>query len=277
MKAQMSLEMIIGLLILLIVAAVVINLFLTNSNISNFTKTVKSSLAYRNFKSSCDSACQDYLGSGSLAAAAKFCFSKMSTTPDMALNKPFPADTLLVNVCPDSVYCFHVTTCQGDIAQIDIKNCRQVLCQAYYEVYQDNNLANDKVKAYFPNGIGSCSLAAGDANWFQLYFGNNPCTEGPGISGTSSSTSASSVASVSCSKQTSNSISCSWSCPNAVSTQNTGAISISGVNQAVTITTQTGSYTFDSLSPGTKYNIGLVCDLNQASQTQITAVTSVQL
>jgi hypothetical protein len=277
MKAQMSLEMVIGLLILLIVAAVVINLFLTNSNIGNFTKSVKSSLSYRNFKSSCDSACQDYLGSGSLAAAAKFCFAKMPTTPDIALNKPFPADTMLLDVCPDAVYCFHVTTCQSDTQQIDITNCRQVLCNAYYQVYQDYNLANDKVKAYFPNGIGSCSLPAGDANWFQLYFGSNPCTQGPGVSGTSSSTtttsSAPSVVSVSCSNpQGTKSISCNWVCPNAVSTQNQGIISISpgGYQQ---VSTSTGTTTFSDLNSGS-YKIDLICD---PSQGQFKSSTTVQV
>jgi hypothetical protein len=273
MKAQMSLEMVIGLLILLIVAAVVINLFLTNSNISNFTKNVKQSLSYRNFKSSCDSACQDYLGSGSLAAAAKFCFAKMSTTPDMALNKPFSADTMLLDICPDAVYCFHVTTCQSDTQQIDITNCRQVLCNAYYQVYQDYNLANDKVKAYFPNGIGSCSLPAGDANWFQLYFGNNPCTQGPGVSGTSSTTttsSAPSVVSITCLQQgTSNSVNCDWVCPSFVSAQNQGVISIDpGGYQP--ISKPTGTMTFN-LNPGS-YKVDLACDPSQGQYTWKTQI-----
>jgi hypothetical protein len=273
MKAQMSLEMVIGLLILLIVAAVVINLFLSNSNIGNFSKSVKSSLAYRNFKSSCDSACQDYLGSGSLAAAAKFCFNKMPTTPDMALNKPFPADTLLVNVCPDAVYCFHVTTCQSDTQQIDMTNCRQVLCNAYYQVYQDYSLANQKVKAYFPNGLGSCSLAAGDANWFQLYFGNNPCTEGPtGTSSSTSTTTSSSPSTVSliCNQQgTSTTVNCDYVCPNAVSAQNQGIISVSpGGYQP--IMKPTGTITF-TLNSGT-YKFNLACDPSQGQYTWETQV-----
>lgn len=285
MKAQMSLEMVIGLLILLIVAAVVINLFLTNSNISNFTKNIKQSLSYRNFKSSCDSLCQDYLGSGSLAAAAKFCFNKMSTTPDMALNKPFPADTLLVNVCPDSVYCFHVTTCQSDTQQIDITNCRQVLCNAYYQVYSNvpnadaTQLSNDKVKQYFPNGAGTCSLPAGDPNWYNLYFGNNPCTQGPGISGTSSTSSATtstgpSVTSVTCSKQGTNSASCDWTCPNTVSSQNPGIIAVSPGTNYQQITSQTGTTTFNNLTPGTKYHVALACDPNNG---QYNAASDVQI
>lgn len=274
MKAQMSLEMVIGLLILLVVAAVVINLFLNNTkNIG--IQQYKQSLQYRNFVANCQSLCADYQSSGTLAAAAKFCFTKLTGDTDLNRNgkvDAFLSDTKLLNVCEDGLYCFHVSTCQNDQGnQIDWPDCRQILCNAYYQVYQDYSLANTKVKSIFANGIGLCTLPQGEANWYQCYFGNNPCTESPScssISGTTSSTSTSaapSAASVVCSKASSTSISCNWTCPNAVSTTNTALLSISVVNQAVTLTQQIGSYTFSNLTPGTKYNVGLVCDPQTAN------------
>lgn len=273
MKSQMSLEMIIGLLILLVVAAVVINLFLNNTR-GIGAQQYKQALQYRNFKAQCESLCSDYLSSGNVAAAAKFCYTKLSGDTDLNRNgkvDAFQADTKILYICEDDIYCFHVYSCTSDTGKIDWADCRQILCNAYYDVYQDYGKANDKVKAIFANGIGICSLPSGEPNWFNLYFGTNPCTEGPTGSAQNP---ASPTASVSCSKQSSISVTCNWGCPNAVSTQNTGVLSISGVNQVVTITSQTGSYTFNNLNPGTKYNIGLICDLPQA---QITAATSVQL
>ena len=277
MKGQMSLEMIIGLLILLVVAAVVINLFLNNTR-GIGAQQYKQALQYRNFKAQCESMCNDYLGSGNLAGAAKFCYTKLTGDTDLNRNgkvDAFAADTKLLNVCEDAIYCFHVYSCTSDNGKLDWADCRQILCNAYYEVYQNYNDANSKVKSIFANGIGSCLLPSDSVNWYSLYFGTNPCTEGPtGSTSTQTSTSAPTSASVTCSKQSSTSITCTWGCPNVVSTQNTGVLSISGINQAITITSQTGSFTFSNLTPGTKYNVGLVCDLTQGL---ITASYSVQL
>lgn len=278
MKGQMSLEMIIGLLILLVVAAVVINLFLSNTK-GIGVQQYKDSLQYRNFKAQCESQCSDAQSTGNLAGFAKYCHTKLTGDTDLNRNgkvDAFPANTKLLNVCEDGVYCFHVYTCQNsDGGTIDWSDCRTILCNAYYQVYQDYNKANDKVKGIFANGIGSCTLPQGEANWYQLYFGTNPCTEGPSSSTSATATSsASSVASVTCSKQSNNSTTCNWQCPNVVSTTSTGVLSISGINQAITITSQTGSYTFQNLNSGTKYNVGLVCDIPQS---QITATASIQL
>jgi type II secretory pathway pseudopilin PulG len=275
MKSQMSLEMIIGLLILLVVAAVVINLFLNNTK-GIGAQQYKQALQYRNFKAQCESLCNDYLSSGNVAAAAKFCYTKLTGDTDLNRNgkvDAFQADTKILYICEDAVYCFHVLSCNSDTGKIDWPDCRQILCNAYYDIYQDYGKANEKVRAIFANGIGICTLPSGEPNWFNLYFGSNPCTQGPSGS-TQNENSAPSSASVTCSKSSGNSINCNWDCPNAVSTQNTGALSISGVNQVITITTQTGSHTFNNLNQGTKYNIGLICDLPQS---QIVASTSVQL
>jgi hypothetical protein len=227
MKGQMSLEMVIGLLILLVVAAVVIKLFL-NSTQNIGTQQYTQALQYRNFKSKCESLCNDYLGSGNVAAAAKFCFTKLTGDTDLNRNgkiDAFPAETKLLNICEDAVYCFQAFDCNTDSGKIDWGDCRQILCNAYYDAYQTYanpwQEANTRVKNIFPNGIGSCTLPAGEANWYNVYFGNNPCTEGPTGS---SQTPAPTTASVTCSKQTSTSISCTWGCPNAVSTQNTGVL-----------------------------------------------------
>jgi len=270
MKAQMSLEMIIGLLILLVVAAVVIQLFLKNTNIS--TQQYVNQLQYRQFKDKCQSLCSNAQAADVQAAYAQYCYTKLEGAPDLNNNQKkdyVQSETKLLNICEDGVYCFMVFPCKRiDSGQvIDWPACRQILCDAEYDVYKDYTLANTKVKQFFPNGKGTCILPSNDADWYKLYFGTNPCTEGPTGSGTGSSP-APNTATLSCGQASSTSISCSYSCPNSVSTQNTGIISISGTNQAFTITQPQGSYTFTDLTPGSQYNIGLVCDLPQATITQ---------
>jgi Fibronectin type III domain len=287
MKAQMSLEMVIGLLILLVVAAVVISLFLQNSNISNFTKNAKATLTYRNFKASCDSICQDAEASGNTAGLAKFCYTKLTGATDLNQNgqvDSIQADTSVLYACEDGLYCFHVTDCANSAGvKITYSDCRTILCNAYHDVYQNDpscsdpwSCANQKVKSLFANGVGSCTLPQGELNWYQLYFGDNPCTTGPtgssGTGGTTTATSSPTVVSVSCTKASSTSVNCNWTCPNAISTQSPGYLSISGTLQSVTITSQTGSFTFTNLTPGTKYNVGVVCDINNAALAQGTTI-----
>ena len=282
MKGQMSLEMIIGLLILLVVAAVVIKLFL-NSTQGLGMQQYTQALQYRNFKAKCESLCTDYLGGGNVAAAAQFCFTKLTGDSDLNRNgkiDAFAAETKLLFICEDSVYCFQVYNCKTDTGNIEWADCRQILCNAYYDTIKDSpsisnpwEVANTKVKNLFPNGIGSCTLPAGEQNWYNLYFGSNPCTQGPGSNQVQSS--APTTASVSCSAQSTTSIICSWSCPNAVSVQSTGSILINKVNQVVTITTQTGNYIFNNLTPGITYGIALTCDISQPSL--YTGTSQVQL
>lgn len=272
----MSLEMIIGLLILLVVAAVVISLFL-NSTSGLGNQPYKKALQYRNFIAQCQSLCSDYLGSGDVAAAAKFCYTKLTGDTDLNRNgriDAFPADTKLLDICEDGVYCFHVYTCNTDNGKLDWGDCRQILCNAYYDVYQDWNSANQKVKAIFPNGIGSCSLTSGEANWYDLYFGANPCMGGASTTQTTTAVSNSPV--VSCSKQGTNSISCSYSCPSSVSisASNTVIIALTPGATTRTYTQQSGSDTFSGLTPGTNYGVALVCG---SSIGQLTGTTSIQI
>jgi len=267
MKAQMSLEMIIGLLILLVVAAVVIQLFLKNTNISN--QQYLNAIEYRQFKDKCQSLCSNAQSAGTQASLAQFCYTKLEGAPDLSGTgqKYIQSETKLLDICNDGVYCFMVFPCKrSDSGQIvDWPDCRQILCDAYYDVYKDTTQANTKVKQIFPSGIGTCVLPPGYANWYNLYFGTNPCTEGPtGSTGPSPSPTS---ATLSCTQASSNSLTCLYSCPNAVSTQNTGSLSISGTNQRFTISQQAGSDTFSNLSPGTQYSVGLTCDPQGSIQT----------
>ncbi len=186
----MSLEMIIGLLILLVVAVVVIRIFLSQmkgvEQLEDFKKTMK----YREFKSDCENACYDYITSGTKSYGARFCSQRFGI-PGEDINRNGKVDvfspeeagaTEMRPICEDGIYCFHIVDCRTETSKITWRDCRQILCNAYYDTYQDWNKANEKVKELVPNP-GTCSLPADD-NWWELYFGENPCLGGGGTTTT---------------------------------------------------------------------------------------------
>jgi len=265
-KGQMSLEMVIGLLILLVVAAVVIKIFLGSVGNIGTIDDLKKANEYKDFQNQCESLCEQFKATNSRAAAAKYCSYKFQGSTSLKqnlLNKPVESDTKPgIFVCPNAIYCFHAKECDTDSGPIDWGDCKSILCQTYYDSLGDYGKASLKLQELIPNA-GSCTIPVSQTsyNWFNQFGFAFPACGGV-IAGTTTTTTTgiSSVPSVSCIVASSSSITCTWSCPNAISQSNTGVLAVDKINQAVTLTTQTGSFTFTGLNPGTKYNIGLVCD-----------------
>ena len=182
-KAQMSLEMIIGLLILLVVAVVVIKMFLSGMSGADDIGA-KKKLQEMGFIGDCKSLCDKYKSTGSRATLAKYCYTKMEgdLNGDGLISK-FQADTKVLDICEDSVYCFHMVPCETrDGKDIDWADCRKVVCESYKDVYPDNmDKVDNKVSSLFT--LGSCDGIKRDENWIKLYFNNGddkPCTKPPG-------------------------------------------------------------------------------------------------
>ena len=278
----MSLEMIIGLLILLVVAAVVIRIFLQNVGTIGTIDDLRKANQYKEFQQQCEALCNEYQASGTRAAAAKYCSTKFKGVTNLKqdlLNKPLDSDTKVgLQVCPDAIYCFHAKECQTDAGLVDWADCRAVLCQAYVDTYNDYGKASQKVSELIP-GPGSCNLPQNE-NWYTLFgFGPSPPCGGI-VTGTTTTTTttttaaSSSTASVSCPNPSATSVTCSWTCPNEVSATQPGSLSITGTNQEVAITTKSASYVFQGLTTGTKYVINLVCDLPNAQIKSTFSVTT---
>ena len=194
LKAQMSLEMIIGLLILVIVAAVVIRTFLSSITGIEDLKTFKETADYRAFQQKCLSFCREYSSSGNLGIAVAFCTTRLF--PEGTRNKIgkpgdvdiIPSDTtrnadvFLLRpwrVCEDAIFCFHLFDC-SEYATITMEDCRKILCEYYSERYKDPltgminyNELDSKVisvlKGKARNVYGSCNLNR-SKNWFTQYF-----------------------------------------------------------------------------------------------------------
>ncbi|MEM5792896.1 MAG: hypothetical protein QXY45_00865 [Candidatus Aenigmatarchaeota archaeon] len=164
MKGQMSIQMIIVVIILLVVAVVAIRIFInrmseTKSGISQVINNLD------DFEIKCQALCNEYKMDGSNKKLSEFCYTKMGSD----LNKngridAFKAKTKILDVCEDSIYCFHVVDC------VDWSECRKAACDRYVEEYGDEDKADLKVNSLFDKG--SCDL---EIDWKKFYFGDMPC------------------------------------------------------------------------------------------------------
>ncbi|MEM7826987.1 MAG: hypothetical protein QXQ40_02055 [Candidatus Aenigmatarchaeota archaeon] len=187
LKAQMSLEMIIGLLILLVVAAVVIRMFLSSMQpIEDLKKYKESSTEFKEFQIKCEGFCREYSASGNLAHAALFCSTRLLPARTQKLLSPGRVDVIESQegfafiepwpVCEDAIFCFHFFDC-GEYGWITWSDCREILCEYYGKRYNDSSVASQKVvevmqdKAKYP--WGSCELRG--ETWWSRYFGDAPC------------------------------------------------------------------------------------------------------
>ncbi len=182
-KTQMSLQMVVGLVILLVVAVVIIRIFLTKmTGMDKPEQDMKEIIRDLGFESECERLCSKYLSEGSEAILAKYCYTKMEGDTDLNRNDlvdSFQANTKVLEICEDGVYCFHVVPCEDDSGVISWEDCRKTVCEEYLEVYNgDENKADLKVKELFPSE-GSCDISEGD-NWWDMYFGDYPCSAPPG-------------------------------------------------------------------------------------------------
>lgn len=168
----MSLEMIIGLLILLVVAFVVIRLFLNQTSGLGGLTDVRKSLQYGEFKQGCDQLCKE----GNLV---KWCSTKMTGDTDLNRNgrvDPVDSEGLLgFKACEDQMYCMNMFPCSTDNGKETPQDCLQTMCAQYMQSYGDITKANQKVRQVFPSS-GTCVLKP-DENWWTYYnFGpGSPC------------------------------------------------------------------------------------------------------
>lgn len=158
-KGQMSLEMIIGLVILLVVAAVVIKIFLDRMG-STGTDLTKGELALESFRQNCNVLCQRYVDTN-FAGPEALAYCEKSFEIDLNRNGKLPGEAGKVNaygVCEDMVYCFNIIECNwgpSEKSRLSPTKCKDIMCDVYTQRVGDNITAAAYIETKIP--FGSCS------------------------------------------------------------------------------------------------------------------------
>jgi len=182
-KAQASLEMVIGLIILLVVAAVVISLvlyFLRKENIPN----PREELSIRSFLDKCESMCKDMTS----LDFCKYYYEGNDWNKNGIKNEIVKVGKYEWPTCEDRVYCFLVVPCEDRFGSglNAIDKCRRLLCQTYLEKYGgDVELANQALLDDI-NFSPACNLenVPSADNWYQRVFSNACNDVAGGVVGT---------------------------------------------------------------------------------------------
>ncbi|NPA38661.1 MAG: hypothetical protein GXN99_02590 [Candidatus Nanohaloarchaeota archaeon] len=164
-KGDKSLEMVIGLMILLVVAGVVIKMFITYVNPSRLQSSdPTNNLEFQNFIQSCENLCQKAKAGGTLDYCYTY-FPKNDINNNGIPNEVIEVGEARWKACEDRVYCFLVSKCQlPDNTYLTARECVKRL----YNSYISYGLPSDKAKTKIKNALipGSCELPAGD-NWYE--------------------------------------------------------------------------------------------------------------
>ena len=173
MKAQASLEMVVGLIILLVVAAVVIGLvlhYITPTSMPNPSEQIEK----RKFLENCETYCQS-----DLIEYCRYYYPGDDWDKDGIKHELIEVGQYKWPTCEDRVYCFLVSPCDKVGSGLNaIKRCRELLCGTYLEKYSgDVTLANESLwdDINFPNVCDLSSIEGTPDDWYQIVFKSIGC------------------------------------------------------------------------------------------------------
>ncbi len=154
----MSLEMIIGLIILLVVAAVVIKIFMDKMNLSDPPGT--EGIELDQYRLACSSLCQRYIDSDFVPAEALHYCEKYY---DIDLNKNGKTrgevgHVSAYGVSEDRVYCFTLIECNWGSSRnsrLTPQKCKDIMCDVYTERHASNETAAALIESRIPFGESS--------------------------------------------------------------------------------------------------------------------------
>ena len=164
-KGQKSLEMIVGMVILLVVASVVISMFL---NIFQEPDVAEDTLSMSEIELECQEKCstwKDETGSSSIAAAIDYCTSRFSHDANGDGTVTDVAGSGRNSYCEDGVHCFNVQSCEKSFEELDANKCRELMCEYYQDPANANNpsqeSAGERIYAFFEPGVAEGDAGAG--------------------------------------------------------------------------------------------------------------------
>ncbi len=177
-KGQMSLEMVIGLVILLVVAGVIISLLLYYISPDRMPSAA-GELEMREFLDKCEGYCKE---SSSLNYCTHYFGQDIPVTRvdwdgDGEENELITIGKKVQwDVCEDRIYCFLVAPC-ARFGDVPMKGCANQLCQAGYTKYENFTLATRYVTQEL-DVVPTKDIECGESleelplesNWFTRYF-----------------------------------------------------------------------------------------------------------
>jgi hypothetical protein len=169
-KAQISLEMVIMLVVLLVLAGVVISLILHFLRPGAITPP-KEALAKREFISTCERLCKD-----KDVTYCRYYWNGDDWNENKIKSEVIKVGKYEWYACEDRIYCFLVVPCDefGSGRKL-IEKCKDLLYQTYLEKYGDETKATSALKDAI-NFSESCTCSkfkdvAGEKeeNWYEIF------------------------------------------------------------------------------------------------------------
>jgi len=174
LKSQASLEMVIGLVILLVVAAVVISLVIYYINPKRVPNPSEE-LSVRAFLQKCE----EYCSSNDINAFCTYYYQDNDWNKNGIKYEVVNVGKYNWPTCEDRVYCFLVVPCEDKLGSgiSAIEKCKEILCQTYIEKYNDVNLASEALHNDI-NFSNRCNLDDAESkglikpedNWYKNVF-----------------------------------------------------------------------------------------------------------
>lgn len=168
MKAQASLEMVVGLIILLVVAGVVISLVIHYINPQRMPNPSEQ-LSVRAFLENCETYCKDVQS----IQYCKYYYPGDDWNKNGVKNELIKLGIYEWPTCEKRVYCFLAYPCEDRFGTglASIERCKKILCQTYLEKYEGDTVkANKALRDAVDVSVCDFSGVPADDNWYEKIF-----------------------------------------------------------------------------------------------------------
>lgn len=168
-KGQKSLEMVIGLVILLVVAGTVISVFLGQFD-EGVGEQFEGELEMQEIERTCESSCSEFRqrsGIEGTSAAVEYCTQRFESDVTGDGTTSNVAGTLYNSYCEDGIKCFNVHECEVGMETLDASSCAEVM-EDYYtsdQIGMSTTETREEIAEWYnpvdtegDKGVGSCDL-----------------------------------------------------------------------------------------------------------------------
>jgi hypothetical protein len=192
MKGQKSLQMIIGMVMLLVVAGVTISMFL---NVFQEPDLGENTQERQEIQNQCAERCNSWKeasGDNSLSAALEYCTAKFERDVDGDGSTTDIAGSGYNSYCQDGIHCFNEYSCEQGVNEVlNAQKCRQIMCEyyttsggtPYNEAENPGNNVHDRIRTIMSpeneeTGVGQCGLpTATDSADYKISTWYNPANQ----------------------------------------------------------------------------------------------------